>query len=683
MIKVKDGYAKLIGTTYSGSVSRVLLSNGGDHILGNSNGNIPLNNGTVNTNLNADMLDGLHIHAGRNNEVNKIVRTDANGFLQTGWINTTSGNIGTGAINKIYCSNDDYIRYKTPANFFPTLANSGNDISITVAGQNRTLTVGYATNADKVDGYHASKFPYINDSSIWKVYGNSAAAALADNTAGLSAWAFGETRNSGRTYLGILKPSTATCGISVDGTIAIFGQGDTHLGIASDYSSANLQVFGGNADKIVWRKKIAFADGTGVSGTWDINISGNAASATKSEYSRSLLGRSTSGSDYDTNRANLVFAEWDTMHDNRWYLKATGCECRVAYANSAKNAANADTVDGVHLSGIFTAFGNNAHNITATIGGVTKSFLVNWAADSDKLDGYHASSSNKPWGTIPVITTEGFMDIGKDLEFHYDNTTGSDYSTALMCQGNYNNIVYLPSVSGTLALTSDIPNPTNYYWANVKISTSPSITTSPTVSNLTATNSIKMGKIYLQNNSEINCASGLYLNFKNSANVNLCNSGGNVFLCHGKGSVGIGTISPAYKLDVNGDTRMTSITLKTIAGTYYKQPICLACGYAYDGPDSNGWRNQSISCNIRAEISMLDSNGKYVVWFPEIIESNYDRQQMSLQLTGCAHGQSRDGTVKAVGTLTRYGTSLAINVWTSDDDSINPSSFYFAIWSWQ
>ena len=81
MIKVKDGYAKLIGTTYSGSVSRVLLSNGGDHILGNSNGNIPLNNGTVNTNLNADKLDGLHIHAGRNNEVNKIVRTDASGHI--------------------------------------------------------------------------------------------------------------------------------------------------------------------------------------------------------------------------------------------------------------------------------------------------------------------------------------------------------------------------------------------------------------------------------------------------------------------------------------------------------------------------------------------------------------------------------------------------------------------------
>lgn len=118
MIKVKDGYAKLIGTTYQGSSTNVLLSNGG---------NFP-------------------IHSGRNNEANKLVRTDSNGQLHTGWINTTSGDLG-GAITRIYCSNDSYIRYQTPANFFSSLTNSGNNISITVAGQNRTLQVGYASNS--------------------------------------------------------------------------------------------------------------------------------------------------------------------------------------------------------------------------------------------------------------------------------------------------------------------------------------------------------------------------------------------------------------------------------------------------------------------------------------------------------------------------------------------------------
>ena len=101
--------------------------------------------------INSDKCDGLHVHSGRNNEANKIVRTDSNGYMQCGWINTTSGGFNTGtSINKVYCSNDDYIRYLSSSDFFPTLENSNNQISITVAGQNRKLTVDYATAASKL-----------------------------------------------------------------------------------------------------------------------------------------------------------------------------------------------------------------------------------------------------------------------------------------------------------------------------------------------------------------------------------------------------------------------------------------------------------------------------------------------------------------------------------------------------
>lgn len=90
------------------------------------------------------------------------------------------------------------------------------------------------------------------------------------------------------------------------------------------------------------------------------------------------------------------------------------------------------------------------------------------AGNADTVDGYHASySSSTPWGTIPVITTQGFMDIGKHLEFHHDNTTGSDYSTILMCTGNYSNIVDLPSESGTLALLSQVVSTSNFNWTNL------------------------------------------------------------------------------------------------------------------------------------------------------------------------------------------------------------------------
>lgn len=75
---------------------------------------------------------------------------------------------------------------------------------------------------------------------------------------------------------------------------------------------------------------------------------------------------------------------------------------------------------------------------------------------ADLLDGHHASvSNNKPYGTIPVISSSGYINIGKSVEFHFDNTTGSDYSTQVNCTGNYSNILSLPSTTGTLALISD------------------------------------------------------------------------------------------------------------------------------------------------------------------------------------------------------------------------------------
>lgn len=100
--------------------------------------------------------------------------------------------------------------------------------------------------------------------------------------------------------------------------------------------------------------------------------------------------------------------------------------------------------------------------------GVINGTTITQVDNADKLDGYHASySSNTPWGTIPVITTQGWMDIGKHLEFHRDNTTGSDYSTLLTCTGNYSNIVNLPSESGTLALLSQVVSTSDFNWTNL------------------------------------------------------------------------------------------------------------------------------------------------------------------------------------------------------------------------
>jgi hypothetical protein len=64
----------------------------------------------------SNLLDGLDLHTGRNNQANKVVRTDANGYIQAGWINTPSG-ATTSTLTKIYASQDDYVRYVTPTEF--------------------------------------------------------------------------------------------------------------------------------------------------------------------------------------------------------------------------------------------------------------------------------------------------------------------------------------------------------------------------------------------------------------------------------------------------------------------------------------------------------------------------------------------------------------------------------------
>lgn len=154
--------------------------------------------------------------------------------------------------------------------------------------------------------------------------------------------------------------------------------------------------------------------------------------------------------------------------------------------------------------------------------------------------GYHTLWSLK--------TTDGSWDFGEyNAGRDWNNIPVLSYITDSDYNSGNNTSTYqikFPLASGTVALTSDI---LNYYWANVKISTSSSTTTSPTVSNLTATNSIKMGNILLEHTDEINNVTNgsLYLNYRNS---------GNVTLCYGGGNVGIGT-SPLYKLDVAGEMR--------------------------------------------------------------------------------------------------------------------------------
>lgn len=184
-----------------------------------------------------------------------------------------------------------------------------------------------------------------------------------------------------------------------------------------------------------------------------------------------------------------------------------GTRCTLGgYVNYARSTGNADTVDGQHASAFSYKswwhwygkdgqpnwlWGGNNENDYYVYN--PSNFRVAYAAsagNADTLDGYPANGNNyRPYGHIPTIEIDGVMEVGRYIDFHNDNNGKHDFSTRLQSTGNYGNVVNLPSASGTLALINDV---NNYYWANVKISTSSSTTTSPAFSNVYLSNSLQL-----------------------------------------------------------------------------------------------------------------------------------------------------------------------------------------------
>lgn len=480
---------------------------------------------------------------------------------------------------------------------FTAFGNNAHNITATIGGVTKSFLVNWAADSDKLDGYHENSFlRYRGDTStdqeatLWsqigiKQYNN----ALPDNLTGV--YNYGSV-------------------ISLPGSSSRF---EIYASHQSSNGNGLYYRSGWSSDKKSWLK---FIDSSNI-GSQSVNYANSAGNADK------LDGIHANG---------LLTALSNTNNGISITVGGTTKSVSNISVNYASSAGNADTLDGVHLSGIFTTFGNNNHNITATIGGVTKEFRVNYASDADTLDGEHASSfvraGHYESADLNKLDTYSFIrsvnsqvsstspkgNIGWynviQLVHRNGDDDGPNYigQIALGMTSNVNDIFFRCRRTDPWKTIIHSNNYTefinNYYWANVKISASSSTTTSPTVSNLTATSSIRMGNIYLQNTNEINSSSGIHLNYQNS---------GNISLCYGGGKVGIGTISPAYKLDVNGNIH-SSGTINCNA---------LNVGSTLSIKDS------VISCSA-SDISIESKeSGRLLINSREVLSYNLDRISMT------------------------------------------------------
>ena len=316
-------------------------------------------------------------------------------------------------------------------------------------------------------------------------------------------------------------------------------------------------------------------------GTWNISITGNANTVDGQHFN------------WNNNKNDHTYL-WAASNNGNAYL-VHRASISVNYANSA---GNADTLDGNHASA-FALVGHthNYDNVYSKLGHTHDDRYYTESEINSKLSAYLPLAGGTMTGQIKGNNKGGSWIQGRanaalyqprnvQDDWHpvigFKTKTGSwefgsvgsdDFATfSWGSDSNYNSgtntttVVYLRNTRGTIALTSEIPTVTNYYWANMKVSSTSSTSTSPTFSTCYTNNWFRStgqtgwynetyeGGWYMTDTTWVRTynSKGIYTNTGTIYNL------GHVWLaCNNGYNVGIGTTSPSYKLHVSGDSYAT------------------------------------------------------------------------------------------------------------------------------
>jgi hypothetical protein len=159
-INVTGSSGSCTGNAATATVLQTARTIGGVSFNGSANINLPGVNTAGNQNTsgnaatatlaaNSTLAGGLAVASGVNSSANQIVRTNASGYADFGWINTVSG-VASGTPARVYCSQDAYIRYydmSTFTGYVRTAASGSWGISVTGSSASCTGNAATATNA--------------------------------------------------------------------------------------------------------------------------------------------------------------------------------------------------------------------------------------------------------------------------------------------------------------------------------------------------------------------------------------------------------------------------------------------------------------------------------------------------------------------------------------------------------
>lgn len=265
--------------------------------------------------------------------------------------------------------------------------------------------------------------------------------------------------------------------------------------------------------------------GGGASGTWGISITGNAATANRilsHTISDTLANKTTPGYLYHAGGSNSVadkpsgvdaFGVFTMQTAFGWYGQilmssntSTGLYWRTATTLSGgwkKILDSSNYTAYINPANFVTALGTSGNYLTWTKAGTTNNITVPYATNSNKAnyiyygsisnlnspsswtsdgyrlvyDTYSGSASNKP---VSYDNANGIITL-----FKSKHGTSNQYVSQLAFPNNtrmYFRYASAGSFSSwyTIAYTSDIKDPANYYWANVRVSASSNSGTSPT-----------------------------------------------------------------------------------------------------------------------------------------------------------------------------------------------------------